>query len=182
MARISTPLGHAGGVRGSIASLREVRARLEAFALKVRDFTPLWQSLTEIMIDHEREWFDTEGNGTWAPLAPSTLEWKEAHGFPPDPMIRTGALFDSLTSPVAAGFEQGRSTLGTFTEKTFSWGTDVTNRRGQPYPVYHQDGPEHNPALPVRNVIEVTPALEARVHEAMDDFIRDAAREAGILG
>ena len=130
------------------------------------------------MVEETAELFATEGDTAvppWAPLAPSTVAKKMRMGLPLEPMIETGALLESLLDKDGASrVNQGRSTLGTFTQKTFTWGTDVS------YAAYHQEGPEHNPHLPVRNVINVTPALVMRIHEAAEDWMRDMVREAGI--
>lgn len=153
----------------------EVKAMLAEFVDNIADYVPLWDDVSEIMVEHEGELFATEGFGLWPPLAPKTVEYKERHGFPLDPMIRTGILLESLTDPTqAARVEQGRSTLGTFTANAFSWGTEVE------YAGYHVDGPDHNPDLPIRDLIIVTPGLESRIQRAAEEFADEAARRAGL--
>lgn len=165
-------------VERSLASLKAVREKLERLKANIEDLDPLWDRFADIMVEETAELWATEGDTAvppWAPLAPSTVAKKMRMGVPLEPMIESGDLLESLLDEgEAARFSQGRSTLGTFTQKTFSWGTDVE------YAAYHQEGPEHNPNLPVRNVINVTPALLARIDDAAEDWIRDMVREAGI--
>lgn len=170
-------------LRLEIVGLTDLKNRLGTFARELDDFDDLWDAVAEIMVEHSFETFETEGFGTWPPLKESTVREKERLGYPPEPMIRSESLLMSLTNPLTAGeFGQGRSTLGTFTAKTFSWGTDVENERGQTYAEYHQEGPLHNMGLPVRNVIMVTPVLELRIEQAMEDFVEEKLREAGLDG
>jgi hypothetical protein len=170
-------------LRLEILGLADVRERLGVFARELDDFGDLWDAISEIMVEHSFETFDSEGFGTWEPLKPATVAEKERQGYPPEPMIRTESLLLSLTDPFqAAEVGQGRSSLGTFTAKTFSWGTEVDNERGETYAEFHQEGPLHNTRLPVRNVIMVTPVLELKVEQAMEDFVEEKLREAGLDG
>lgn len=173
-----------GLLRLKIVGVKEVRSKLEKMQVALRDFDELWDRVAEMMIDIEEELFSSEGATAipvWPPLAESTIEKKTRMGlpFPEMPMVATGKLWESLTSHEAGELGQGRSTLGTFTENVFSWGTDVENERGQTYAEFHQDGPHHNPQLPVRNVINVTPELLARLDRVVEDWLDDALKEAG---
>lgn len=166
--------------RLTLVNVREVREALRRFLDEIADLQPLWDTYGRIMAAFEQEWFDTAGRGLWPPLAESTLRWKEARGYPPDPLIRTGALEESLTDPLqAARVDQGRSTLGTFTAAGFSWGTDVTDRRGKEYAHYHQDGEGSNP---LRQVIPwPLPAdVFAEFDEANREFAERVIRESGL--
>ncbi len=106
-----------------------------AFGRQLRDLRPLWDRFEPIMSELERRQFDTQGEGAWPGLAESTLRQKAAHGYPPDPLVRTGALKDSLTDPGRA-FTRGAMSA--------EWGTNV------PYAHYHQDG---TTKMPQRQVI-----------------------------
>lgn len=164
-------------IRLDLLYLNEVTGRLEQFSKNLSDFGELWDDISQIMVDHTEETWATDGFSSWPPLSDNWRKYKERHGYPPDLMVMEGNLLDSLTDPErAAGIGQGRSTLGTFTGKAFSWGTDVE------YAGYHHEGPDHNPALPVRNVIIVTPGLLQKVEEAAEDHVERAAREAGVDG
>jgi phage gpG-like protein len=168
-------------VRLKIKGVNEVKDKLRAAQRNLSDMESLWDKVTELMIEIETELFDSEGATAipvWPPLAASTIERKTRQGLPLVPMIATGALEESLTSKIAGEVSQGRSTLGTFTENVFSWGTDVL------YAGYHQDpsfSPEHtdinNP--PIRNVVNVTPDLLSRLDETIEDWMGESLREAG---
>jgi phage gpG-like protein len=166
------------GLRLDIKGVKELDAQLEDLQVKIGDYEPLWDALSDVMAEHEAEWFATEGEGTWPPLSPATLADKARGGYPPDPLIRTGRLLESLTDPEsAAEVSQGRTTLGTFTKKTFSWGSD------EPTAEYHQEGREPGPGypgMPARPVIVLTPALRTRIDDAAEEFVRDRVREAGL--
>ena len=169
------------GIRINVSS--GLTPKLKRLQQELDDMDGLWERLSDVMIEETAILWESEGATAippWAPLAESTIEKKTKAGLPLDPMVETGALRESLEDPFeAAMFSQGRTSLGTFATKEFSWGTDVVNERGDSYAEYHQEGVEHNPALPVRNVVNVTPSLLARVNEAAEDWIEEALAEAG---
>lgn len=172
-------------LRLRIVGVKEMRAKLIKLDESLRDEEELWDRIAEIMVEVEQTLFATEGataSPPWPPLQESTIAKKMRQGlpFPEMPMIATGALMESLTTSEALEISQGRSTLGTFTTADFTWGTAVENERGETYAEFHQEGLDHNPNLPVRNVINVTPELLARINRACDDFLDDAVREAGM--
>lgn len=166
-----------GSLRLEIVGLRELRAKVRRLLGNLDEIESLWAKLSEVMVEHEMQTFASGGFGTWPPLAPVTIRDKQRLGYPPDPMIRTGTLLGSLTDPVAAGrLDQTRDPAGRFAaggRQAFVWQTGVE------YAVYHQEGPEHNPDLPVRNVIIVTPGLLAEINRAADDWLAEQARESG---
>lgn len=169
--------------RVDLVYMSQVRAQLEALEHNIDDWTPLWDDIGQTMSAHVAETFATEGFGYWDPLQMQTVATKERMGFPypEDPMIRTGNLLESLLDPEQAGeVEQGRSTLGTFTEKAYSYGTEVRNSRGQTYAEFHADHPDHNPELPIRDPIMVTPKLLAEIEDDAREFLRESLRKAGI--
>lgn len=153
-------------------NLEPLKAKLRKLKDELDEMDGLWDRISDIMVEETHLLWDSEGATAvppWPPLAEATIEKKTRMGVPLDPMVETGALKESFFGE----FTQGRSSLGTFTSKEFSWGTDVE------YAKYHQEGPEHNDALPVRNVVNITPLLLTRVHEAADDWLEDAVRDSG---
>ena len=172
-------------VRIDVAPIRDLMARLKALSVRVDDFQPLWDRLAGIMVEVETDWFETEGHGGWPPLAQSTLREKARYGYPLDPLLRTGALKGSLTTPEAGLVNQARTSLGTFGLKTFSWGTDVV------YAHFHQHSQPGGAGLPAdygfhppeRQVIEwpIADTTHAAIEGAMEGFLEDAVREVGLL-
>jgi hypothetical protein len=167
-------------LRLDLRGVKEIRAALAEVIGRFFDMTDLWLDYAEILSRFEAEWFQTEGRGAWPPLAPETLLWKARHGYPPDPLIRTGNLLESLTDPgQAAQVGQGRTSLGTFSRQAFSWGTDVVDERGREYAHYHQYGEGSNP---LRQVIPwPLPAdVDAELEAANQRFAERVIRESGL--
>lgn len=136
------------------------------FHSELSDFENLWDRFEVRMEDIENEQFDTQGQGQWPPLAESTLAQKSAHGWPLDPLIRTGELKDSVTTTSRAAKRHGQS---------MEWGTDV------PYAGYHQDGGYVAGRPPKREIIpDLNDATYRRGFEQdMVSWINEAARRSG---
>ena len=71
-------------------------------------------------------------SGGWAPLSPVTSAWKAENGFPPNPLIRTGRLMDSLSTL--------RGSPNEINHHSATFGTDVK------YAKFHQHGTTRMPA------------------------------------
>lgn len=178
--------------RLELVGLSEVRAQIGRLRASLGDLVPLWERVGETMAEVEAEWFLSEGDGMWPPLERVTLVDKASIPtlFGPEAiLIRTGDLFESMTDPaVAMEIGQGRSSLGTFTTSSMSWGTDVRDSRGREYAHFHQHLDEMGQEAdygrhpPKRQGIEwpPSPTTLARFQEDMDDFAREALRDAGI--
>ena len=131
-----------------------------AFRRGLLDLQPLWDDFKPIMREIEEQQFATEGHGEWPPLADSTLRQKAALGYPPDPLIRTRTLYDSLTDPSRAAQTTPRSMV---------WGTDV------PYAHYHQDGGSIAGRPPRRPVLDLTVEDRRRFERTMLSWINKLA-------
>lgn len=117
----------------------------------VTDLPELFTMFGPVMGEIESEQWATEARGSWAPLAPSTVEQKAREGWPPDILVRTGDLRDSLTDPA-------RALEVHLVEATY--GTDVS------YAGYHQDGTDRMPArqvIPDPLPVDLRRKLEARM-------------------
>lgn len=79
-------------------------ARLEQLLVKTRDYAPVLEELGQPLEQEISEWFTSQGEGTWAELAPSTIKDRFRRGFGANnPLIRTGKLLDALTVRGAPG-------------------------------------------------------------------------------
>lgn len=136
-----------------------IHAQSGAFRRELMNLEPLWERFSTELSAIEQERFDTRGYGAWPELAASTLAQKAAHGFPLDPLIRTGALRDSLTDPGTAGADRG--------PKHFVWGTDIE------YAQYHQDGTEK---MPQRKVLEIRTEDRRRLESQQVSWLNEVAR------
>lgn len=145
-----------------------IEAQTGAFQARLEDLMPLWDRFVPVLAGIEREQFATEGHGDWPPLAASTVAEKERHGFPPDPLIRTGALVESLTDAGQAA---------RLDPHQMSYGTDVD------YAIYHQGyrdtgGDPTDPGRPpVRKVIDITVSDRRRLEAEMVGWINEVAAE-----
>jgi hypothetical protein len=166
------PEPFAGWVSAELHGVSDVRGRLGKLADELDDFSGLWESLSDVMVEHELEWFGSEGEGSWPQLSEKYAAAKARAGYVPDILIREGDLLESLTDPArAASVGQGRSTLGTFSGQAFSWGTDEDTAE------YHTRGRDD---MPPRPPLVVTARLRGRIHEAAEDWLSDAVRSAGL--
>lgn len=178
-------------LRLEIVGIGEKRAQLMALgAALTDDWDDLWDEYARIMVQTEETWFQSEGDGLWPPLADSTQAYKESHGYPPETMIRRGLLAESLVDPAQAmEIGQGRSTLGTFTRSSMTWGTSVTDDRGREFAHYHQhtdpvtgEWADYGDHPPLRQVIpDPLPAYtQAEMLAADEAWLEEAIGKAGL--
>lgn len=128
------------------------------FRHELENLVPLWMRFESVLDQIEEEQFDTHGHGAWPGLAESTLEQKSRHGYPLDPLVRTGALKESFHA-LALGAQQ------------FVYGTDV------PYAHWHQDGGYVAGRPPQRKVIDITVDQRRRLEVEMVGYVNVAAAE-----
>lgn len=78
--------------------------RLEELLAKVADFNPVLTSVGGALEEGIAEWFTSQGDGTWAALAPSTVLDRFRKGYGPNQeLVRTGRLLEALTERDAPG-------------------------------------------------------------------------------
>lgn len=191
-------------LRLEIRGVKEVRAKLGKLRVDLDDWEALWERLSAVMVEVETIQFETEGaefGPRWDPLAPSTIKDKIRYGFPLDPLIRTDALFESLTDPLQAmDVSQGRSTIGTFTANQMTWGTDVTEpdegkgtSPDREYAHYHQGvdpvtgeltsyggRPPERQVIPWDEGTGLPITVQQKFTEAEDDWVEEMLRESGL--
>jgi phage gpG-like protein len=129
-----------------------------AFRMALENLLPLWRKFEPTMEKIVEEQFDSQGHGAWPGLAESTIEQKAAHGYPLDPLVRTGALKDSFHA-LAMGAQQ------------FVFGTEV------PYAHWHQTGGYVAGRPPKRQEIpDPLPADERRkLEKDVVNYVNEAA-------
>lgn len=111
------------------------------FRRALEDFSGLWRRFIPIIEAMEADWFATQGDGQWPPLAESTKARKIAAGFSLLPLItdeRPDSLHQSLLDPNRAARIEPEMLI---------WETLV------PYAHFHQDGGEVDGRPPQRQVI-----------------------------
>lgn len=78
--------------------------RLEELLALTRDFSAILQDVGGAVEEGLAEWFDTQGEGSWAALRPSTIKDRARKGYAGEPdLVRTGELRAALTERGAPG-------------------------------------------------------------------------------
>lgn len=105
---------------------------------RMLNFAPVFELARETLAAANAANFTAAGlpSGGWAPLSPVTAAWKAEHGFPPNPLIRTGDLMASLSTLRGSPNEIGTHSA--------TFGTNVE------YAKFHQYGTRR---MPKRQVI-----------------------------
>lgn len=175
-------------LRLEVVGAKELEASLDVLLRELDDMEGLWERVGAVMAEKERAWFESEGDGAWPPLADVTIREKAAHGWPLETLVRRGDLLESLIDPAQAmDVGQGRSTIGTFTGKSMTWGTDVRDDRGREYAHYHQHSDPvtgephdygHHP--PERQVIPwpLPITWQEQIRAAAEDWLDEALRRS----
>lgn len=86
-------------------------------AERITDFRPVWPEVKAIVQRHEARWLGSSGEGTFAPLLPSTL--KKGNRRSNRPLDKTGTMWDSLAGDTGYTFfssEPHRCEIGTSTD------------------------------------------------------------------
>lgn len=189
-------------LRLEVIGISDTRARLAHLVDELADWDGLWDRYAGIMVGTEEQWFDSQGDGGWPPLAPSTVRYKARRPWwSQEPVRRSDLLMDSLLDPaMAMEISQGRSTIGTFTRNVMTWGTDVTEAeeyallglprgREREYAHYHQgvdpvtgEPADYGTHPPERQVIPwPLPAhTRAQMAHADEEWLEDAIRKSGL--
>lgn len=159
------PLGR--GVRSGSGGVRLVFQPPVEFIVRqsgrfrhyLEDLDSLWGRFKPLMQSLEERMWETDGFGTWPPLAESTVLQKGSAEI----LVDSGDLRDSLVDP-------GRAARTT--SKTMEWGTDAD------FAHWHQEGGTIEGRPPERQVIpDPFPVEERRKFEReMVSYVNDAAR------
>lgn len=144
--------------------LVEVTAKLRRLGERLRDPRPILEAIELGFYEVEVRQFDSLGQGQWPPLSERYRRWKE-RAYPGKPlMVREGDLREGLTQQ--GGAYQVRR-LGS---NTLELGTS------RPGAAAHQSGK----VLPLRKVIDVTPADEVGWLAEAEKQVRETIRRVGL--
>jgi phage gpG-like protein len=145
---------------------RELQVMLTGLDARLRDLTPVWGKVHDIMIALLRQHFRSQGayaGAAWVPLSPAYAAWKKRH-YPGKTILRReDTLYESLVSKTHAShvWRTGPS----FAE----YGTRVSYAR------FHHFGTKRG--LPVRKVIpSLTRAEGERIVDAILAYLFRAMR------
>lgn len=78
----------------------EILVRNEERIRRLTDLRPEMDAAVSIVRENTQSWYDSDGAGTWAPLAQSTIDRKTSTGYP-DPeriLYAEGNLYESVVS------------------------------------------------------------------------------------
>jgi hypothetical protein len=126
------------------------------------------------------EQFATQGHGTWADLAPSTIERKKRLGFPLDKLIETGAMRGSFHQSDPFNFTE-------ITRDRLRWGSRLQRS------MFHQTGTGSGfqqrqkgagRGMPMRKIIELSEQRKRALRSILVRHLAQIARREGfaILG
>lgn len=129
------------------------------------DLSPAFEEITSTFTDQiEPTWFDTEGQGTWAPLNPRYAAQKERR-WPGRPiLVASGALLESVTG--------GTGFVKIITPTALALGTNI------PYAIYHQRGTTY---MPRRAVIDLSKENRTVISKIVQRYLAKRAREAKLI-
>jgi phage gpG-like protein len=130
-------------------SVPRTQRNLTLYGQELSNWPMLWGEVSLALCEAEKEWFESEGDGTWKPLSPAYAA-RKAHLFPGKPLLRaTDTLYESLTEPSEAG------SLNSPNQMVF--GSD------DPVAEYHYKGtdrmPRRNPIIPISRQREIVRGL-----------------------
>jgi phage gpG-like protein len=130
-----------------VDGVTKVEHRLLGITARALEPRPILEGLADAMEGIERDLFDSEGSGRWAPLSPATLAKKGSSGILRD----TDALMNSLT-------ESGSGSVRHYFGSELVFGTSVTDEQGTDYPALLKSGTSKMPArdpLPTPNASQM---------------------------
>lgn len=130
-------------------SVPRTQRNLTLYGAQLANWPLLWGEVSIALCEAEKEWFESEGDGTWKPLNPEYAS-RKAVLFPGKTILRaTDTLYDSLTEPGQAGH------LNSPEQFVFGSDDEVAD--------YHYKGtprmPKRNPIIPISRQREIVRGL-----------------------
>jgi hypothetical protein len=133
--------------------ITEALVRNQLRMRRLEDMTPEMDAAGGAVYAATRSWMESNGDGSWPPLAASTIARKAAQGYgdPERPLYAEGNLFDSATSP--SGVHAFHINLS---EHSLVLGVDWAEGGWQIPTVLHSGtttaGRDHNVTIPARPI------------------------------
>lgn len=130
------------------------RQHLADMAGRISDFSPIWPEVKDIVQRHTDRWLSSSGEGTFAPLAASTLKKRPRRSN--RPLDKSGELWDSLTSDT-------NYTYFVYDASKCEIGTSADWAHWHMYPRAH---------MPARPPIKATDELKRDVASALRGYVK----------
>lgn len=138
---------------GVTTDMSELEKELKRYGKRVDDIAELMPVLAEIYVAHVQERWDSAGNGTWPPLAESTLRKRRKAGLGAEILKNTGAAAGSVEADYGADYA-GAAT-------------------GVSYMRFHVSD-EPRTVIPLRNPFDVEEAAWPDVQTTILDYLEGA--------
>lgn len=143
--------------------------RLEELVALTRDFSAILQDVGGAVEGGLQEWFDTQGDGSWAALRPSTVKDRTRKGYAGHPdLVRTGELRAALTERGAPGH---KFVVGPQSVEVGVYGT-------VPQSVLARPGKNR----PARILAAITPDAQERIIQILTDWLGGGAGVRVVAG
>ena len=107
-----------------IIELKGVKEAEDIIKRRIQRLDNLRYPLAQIAKDYfniERRWFSSEGEGTWKPLAQSTIKQKKARGFKTKILQRTGMMKREFSGEEKGGLAITNNTLSVRIRRSPQW-------------------------------------------------------------
>ena len=159
-----------------VAGAAPIQSAMVSFGNEIRDLSPAWDEVGDIVRANFEEQFFTEGGyygtggGGWVPLKPSTIADRIRRGYCAGPILqRDGTLFESLATKGSPG------NINEVRADGASFGTQI------PYARFHQDGTSR---MPKRQIVGLGWDTRSAIIKAISQYIyrRVAANFPGTGG
>lgn len=127
---------------------------LEDIEFRMRNQEPMVLGIGLVLSNYMAMNFASGGQGRWPPLAASTLARKAAQGYPPDMLVRTGELEDSVSGGEWQVGRVGGDFIGVL---------DVAGHGG-----FHIEGTDF---MPARDFTFIPDSVEAEIGAVAEEWL-----------
>lgn len=142
------------GIR--VEGAETARQRVVDMANRVDDFSPVWPEVKDVVQRHSDKWLSSSGEGSFPPLAPSTIA--KGNRRSNRPLDKTGTGWDSLVGDTTF-------TIFTHTSTRCEIGTAADWMHWHMFPRKH---------MPARPPVKITEQLKSDVKHVLMGHVRGA--------